>query len=95
MGKKVFYTERDIKDMADRGVTTLEVNDYVVVTDLGREMALKLNVRLVRAQASHAEDRSDAQLLHQVKAAVLARLGDQVDAALLDAVVAKVVNEIK
>ncbi len=95
MGKKVFYTERDIQDLAERGVTTLEVNDDVVVTDAGREMALKRNLRLVRAQATHAEDRSEAQLLHQVKAAVLARLGNQVDAALLDAVVAKVVNGIK
>lgn len=95
MGRKVFYTERDIQDMAARGVTTLEVNDDVVLTDLAREMALKHNLRIVRGNATHAEDRADAPLLHQVKAAVLARLGNEVDAALLDAVVAKVVAGLK
>ena len=95
MGKKVFYTERDIQDMAARGVTTLEVNDDVVLTDLAREMALKHNLRIVRTKTTHTEDRADAQLLHQVKAAVLARLGNEVDAALLDAVVAKIVAGLK
>jgi hypothetical protein len=45
---KVFYTERDIEDLHNRGVTSLVVNDDVVVTDLGRERALKLGFELVR-----------------------------------------------
>ena len=32
---KTFYTERDIVDLAARGTTALEVNDDVVLTDLG------------------------------------------------------------
>lgn len=89
---KVFYTERDIEDLHARGVTSLDVHDDVVLTDLARERALKLGVRLLRVQpAAHVEDRADATLFHRVKAAVLARLGDQaVDPALLDAVITRV-----
>jgi len=89
---KVFYTERDIEDLHARGVTSLDVHDDVVLTDLARERALKLGVRLLRVQpAAHVEDRADAARFHRVKAAVLARLGDQaVDPALLDAVITRV-----
>ncbi len=89
---KTFYTERDIEDMANRGVTSLAVNDDVVLTDLAREMALKRGIRLVRENPVHPEDNGSAQLIHRVKAAVIARLGGDVDMALLDAVVTRVVN---
>jgi hypothetical protein len=92
---KTFYTERDIQDMASRGVTSLEVNDDVVLTELARDEALKCGLRLVRGNGLHPEDAAEAKLAHRVKAAVLARLGDQVDAALLDAVVSRVVKGIK
>jgi len=45
---KIFYTERDIEDLYHGGVTTLVVNDDVVVTDLGREKARKLGLELLR-----------------------------------------------
>ena len=45
---KIFYTERDIEDLYHSGVTTLVVNDDVVVTDLGREKARKLGVELLK-----------------------------------------------
>ncbi|MBI3760702.1 MAG: hypothetical protein HY260_02425 [Chloroflexi bacterium] len=92
---KTFYTERDIKDLADRGVTTLTVNDDVVLTDNARDLALKLGIRLVHEDNPHPEDGANAELAHRVKAAVIARLGDQVDAIVLDAVVTKVVNGLK
>ncbi|MGH2523788.1 MAG: hypothetical protein ACRDH2_14885 [Anaerolineales bacterium] len=92
---KTFYTERDIADLADRGVTSLEVNDDVVLTDLARDLAIKRGVRLVRNNGEHPEDGNDAELIHRVKAAVIARLGDQVDAKMLDAVVTKVVKGLK
>ena len=92
---KTFYTERDIIDLAARGVTTLEVNDDVVLTDLARDEALKRGVRLVRSPKGPAEDPAQAELAHRVKAAVIARLGDQVDAKMLDAVVNKVVKGLK
>ena len=51
---KTFYTERDIADLATAGVTTLEVNDDVVLTELARDEALKRGVRLVQAAAAGA-----------------------------------------
>jgi hypothetical protein len=45
---KIFYTERDIEDLYHSGVTTLVVNDDVVVTDIGRESARKLGVELLK-----------------------------------------------
>jgi hypothetical protein len=92
---KTFYTERDIADMAGRGVTSLDITDDVVLTDLAREEAHKRGLRLVRASRSPAEDPGQAELIHRVKAAVIARLGDQVDAKVLDAVVSKVVQGLK
>ena len=92
---KTFYTERDIIDMAGRGVTVLELNDDIVLTDLAREEAHKRGLRLVRAGSGPAEDPAQAELIHRVKAAVIARLGEQVDAKVLDAVVTKVVQGLK
>jgi len=45
---KIFYTERDIEDLYHNGVTTLVVNDDIVVTDIGREKARKLGVELLK-----------------------------------------------
>ncbi len=93
---KTFYTERDIIDLVQRGVTTLEVNDDVVVTDLARDEALKRGLQLVKskpAASQPAVDETD-ELIHRVKAAVLARLGEQVDAQMLDSVVTRVVKDV-
>ena len=92
---KTFYTERDVIDLVGRGVTSLEVNDDVVLTDLAHDEALKRGVRLVRSNTGQAEDPQQAELVHRVKAAVIARLGDQVDAKVLDAVVTKVIKGLK
>jgi hypothetical protein len=92
---KTFYTERDIMDLAGRGVTSLEVNDNVVLTDAARDEALKRGVRLVRSVGEQSEGPDQAELVHRVKAAVIARLGDQVDAELLNAVVIKVIKGMK
>lgn len=43
---KTFYTERDIEDMQARGVTEIEVDDDVVLTDLARDKAIALGVHL-------------------------------------------------
>ncbi len=92
---KTFYTERDIQDMARRGETTLVVNDNVVLTDLARECAVKNNIRLVRENPNHPEDDGQAELIHRVKAAVIARLNGDVDLVLLDTVVRRVINSLK
>jgi hypothetical protein len=45
---KQFYTERDIEDMAARGVFTLTVCDDVVLTELAYEKAERLGVKLIQ-----------------------------------------------
>ena len=47
---KIFYTDRDIEDLNNSGVSSLIVNDEVVVTDLAREKAMKLGFELIREE---------------------------------------------
>jgi len=44
---KTFYTERDIEDLAKRGVITLLEDDDVVLTDIAREKAMRLGIEIV------------------------------------------------
>ena len=46
--RKTFLTERDIEDLAARGVHSLEINDDIVLTELAYEKANRLGVQLVR-----------------------------------------------
>ncbi|MBM3143652.1 MAG: hypothetical protein FJ010_01530 [Chloroflexi bacterium] len=45
---KTFYTERDIEDLARQGITALEVDDSIVLTDLARDKAMRLGIQLIR-----------------------------------------------
>jgi len=109
---KVFYTEHDIDDMRARGVTSLDITENVVMTDLALERAMKYGMKIKRSEHSapkatlsrsvnlvaaypRAESSADADLKHKIKSAVLAKLDGQVDAALLDAVITRVVSSIK
>ncbi len=109
---KTFITERDIDDMKARGVTSLDVNDSIVLTDLAAERAVRHGIKLKRAEISAPpkatysqsvnlvaafprETDSDAEIIQKVKTLVLAKLDGQVDAALLDAVIARVVAAMK
>lgn len=52
---KVFYTERDIEDLAKQGVTSIVVTDDVVVTDAAREKAPRVGITLLtERQAAQA-----------------------------------------
>ena len=116
---KTFYTERDIEDLARQGVTSLEVNADVVLTELAREKAERLGVKLVREHetppsaplrpyisppspsagdpskpASSAGPATKAELINKVRAAVVARLGNEVDPALLDTIIKRVMDSL-
>jgi hypothetical protein len=56
---KTFYTERDIEDLAKRGVISLVVDDDVVLTDLARDKAMRLGIELERAVDQPPARRSD------------------------------------
>jgi hypothetical protein len=44
---KTFYTDRDIEDLAKRGVIQLVQDDDVVLTDLARDKAMRLGIEIV------------------------------------------------
>ncbi|HAJ34335.1 MAG TPA: hypothetical protein DCL15_01400 [Chloroflexi bacterium] len=94
---KTFYTERDIEDLHARGITSIDIHDDVVLTDLARERALKLGMRLERIKPNaHPADAPNEALIHRIKAAVLAQLGGRwIDPNVLDAVVRRVVAEME
>lgn len=127
---KVFYTERDIEDMAKQGVTSIVVTDDVVVTDAAREKAPRVGITLMTegqaAQQATAQQAapapsqpkpaSPAPAAHQpssasaaprpvapqsagdlearVYNAVKARLGGEVDDALLRTIVKRVLSSL-
>jgi len=109
---KTFITERDIDDMKTQGLTSFDVTDNIVLTDLAVERAVRHGIKLKRAElsappkASYSQSVnlvaafpratvSDAEIIQKVKTMVLAKLDGQVDAALLDAVIARVVSAMK
>ncbi|MBI5304511.1 MAG: hypothetical protein HY868_20425 [Chloroflexi bacterium] len=104
---KTIYTERDVEDLAKRGVKEIAVTDEVVLTDVARERAEKLGVVLrvstasvsgiatATASASVAPRVDTEQVINQVKAEVIAKLGASADAALIDRIVRRVVSQLK
>lgn len=110
---KTFYTERDVEDLVAQGVTSLEVNDEVVLTDLARDRAAEIGLTLVRerdtppsaperlsiatpvippAPIAPPQDGDDLQA--RVRKAVVAQLGDSVDAKLLDTIIRRVLQSV-
>jgi hypothetical protein len=98
---KTFFTERDVEDLYQRGIRVIDADDNVVLTDLAREKALALGMRVTRGGSSTSAAPQNGRVLSQdeivakVKAAVVARLGHGVDPTLLDAVIRRVVAQIK
>ena len=110
---KIFYTEHDIDDLKVRGVTSIDLNDNVVMTDLALERALKYEMKINRAEhvsapqatlsasvnlvAAYPREASapNTELKQKIKSLVLAKLDGQVDAALLDAVITRVLAGMK
>lgn len=45
---KEFYTEKDIEDMARRGIQSLVIGENVVLTELAYEKAARLGVKLIQ-----------------------------------------------
>ncbi len=112
---KIFYTERDIDDMKARGVTSIDVTDHIILTDLALERAMRYEIKINRIEQSPSKATYSpsvnlsastvhttvnrpperAELRKRVKAAVLAKLDGQVDSARLDAVITRVLDEMK
>lgn len=90
MGKKTFYTERDIQNLAKQGVSSLQINDDVVLTELAWDEARALGIELVRETVPLPAD----DLKAQIKRAVIAKLGHTIDDTNLDAIISKVLGQL-
>lgn len=98
---KTIYTDRDIEELARKGAKELAITDEVYLTDLARERAEKLDVALrptssgTGAHEQLAIPRENTeQLVTQVKAEVIAKLGGQVDTAIIERIVRRVVSQL-
>lgn len=114
---KTFYTERDIEDLFQRGVISININDDVVLTELAFEKAAKLGVDLVRERQDSSQPgfnftkskpatsgtQSDlgvplpviqSSRRQKIKAAVIAKLGGEVDPKLLDTIINRVSEDL-
>ena len=122
---KQFYTEKDIEDLFQSGVKSLQVTEDVVLTELAYEKAGRLGFQLitnnpdnppaapvrpylsegplarpsaVASPVSQAASQPqpavpDTKAIEQrIRSAVIARLGNQVDAQLLDSIIHRVVR---
>jgi hypothetical protein len=102
---KTIYTERDVEDLARRGVKEIVLTDEVYLTDSARERAEKLSIALRTTATAPVAARSvelpgvprenAEQVVRQVQAAVVAKLGPSVDAALIERIVRRVVSQMK
>lgn len=100
---KTIYTERDIEDLVRRGVKEIAMTDEIYLTDIARERAEKLGIALRVAPTPAAQTEAlpaaprenEEQVVSQVKADVIAKLGSGVDAALIERIVRRVVSQMK
>lgn len=129
---KEFYTEKDIEDLFQRGIRSLQVTEHVVLTELAYEKAHRLGLQLISDRADnppaapvrpylseagtprpkptigpvapaltqpagasiaqHSARESDIEA--RIRSAVIAKLGNQVDAKLLDNIIQRVVKGV-
>jgi hypothetical protein len=103
---RTIYTERDIEDLLRRGVKELVLTEDVYLTDLARERAEKLGVSLRVSSSSpgmvvqatvppRTSVEISEDLVGKIKADVLAKLGPDIDAALIERIVRRVVSQLK
>ena len=50
---KEFYTEKDIEDLFNRGIRSLQITDNVVLTELAYEKAKRLDFQLITDRADN------------------------------------------
>jgi hypothetical protein len=121
---KKFYTEKEIEDLFNSGIKSLQVTDEIVLTELAYEKAKRLGFQLITDRAdvppaapvrpylseknpvqaklvvvsvSSAESQpkptqSGSDIETRIRSAVIAKLGNQVDAKLLDNIIHRVVK---
>lgn len=98
---KTIYTERDIVDMYNAGVTRIPVNDDVMLTALARDKAQELGISLETIESiapsspiSPANNLNEADLVNHIKSRVIARLGTDEFNGILDRVIPQVLAQL-
>lgn len=125
---KEFYTEKDIEDLFQRGIRSLQVTENVVLTELAYEKANRLGLQLISDRADNPPAAPVRPYLSEagtvrpqpmaapvaptmapqpqptppgasdvekrIRSAVIAKLGNQVDAKLLDNIIHRVVKGV-
>jgi hypothetical protein len=132
---KQFVTELDIEDMVKRGITSLDLSDDLVLTELAIEMAKKLGVQLKSADATSPgiplrpylsqmpkttapkpaveppsaplptqsvpcalcagkQSIKPEELKARIRKVAVAKMGDQMDAGLIDTIIDRVLDNI-
>ena len=139
---KEFYTEKDIEDLFQRSICSLQITENVVLTELAYEKARRLDFQLItdradnppaapvrpyiseqqarrpvetignaapaievpsqpaspspvrEATAGGPPGKTESDIEQRIRSAVIARLGNQVDARLLDNIIHRVVKGV-
>lgn len=110
-----FYTERDIVDLARKGVRNLDLRDEDRITDVARERAIKEGMHIARppseaakrpeyqapalksrmvASAPSPRQGQVTELETKIRSTVMAKVEGAVDAALVDDVIRRVLEQL-
>lgn len=118
---KKFYTEKDIEELFNSGVKSLQLGGNIQLTEMAYEKAKRLGFKLLTdqpdnppsapvrpylseqsvhsapiaasvASAAAAPNSTQSKLEQRIRAAVAAKMGRQVDPALLDRIIARVLK---
>jgi hypothetical protein len=101
---KTIYTERDVEEVARRGVKEIALTDDIYLTDVARERAEKLGIALRTVPVSSVQstlatpsvpNENVDQVLSQVKAEVIAKLGSSVDPVIIERIVRRVLSQLE
>ncbi len=133
---KEFYTEKDIEDLFQRGIRSLQITENVALTELAYEKANRLGLQLISDRADNppaapvrpylsetrtipasrqpvaapvaqpirverspkgaveAREERETDVEQRIRSAVIAKLGNQVDAKLVNNIIHRVVKSV-
>lgn len=97
---KVFYTERDIEDLARQGVTSLTITEDTVLTELAREKARRAGITLVDEKDSRPSSAPERPYINETPSpaasapAKPAAAGSELEARVFTAVKAKLGGQV-
>ncbi len=106
-GSRLIFTAQEVECYIQKGVSKIKIHSSVTLTDAAREFLRKAGIRLIPftddspkllqeiKNTSPANSYTDEALFNQIKSAVLARINGRVDEQLLDAILRKVLSEVR